>query len=181
MEILRHFVANPPRRTLKFNWYGSEEMGLLGSKAWVKAHKDELKDHVYMINVDVGGSVLGADQALVLASKEAATYCDSFMRRKGYAVITKQDIYSSDGVPFADNGVPGMSFARIAPKGGALIHSRKDVMDFLSEDNYYKTCDFIALFASKMANSKVFPVEQEIPGNMKEEMEFYFGRKERPM
>ena len=62
MEILRHFVANPPRRTLKFNWYGSEEMGLLGSKAWVKAHKDELKDHIYMINVDVGGSVLGADQ-----------------------------------------------------------------------------------------------------------------------
>ena len=73
-----------------------------------------------------------------------------------------------------------MSFARIAPTGGAVIHSRKDVMDYLEETNYYKSCDFIATFAERLINSKVFPVEQEIPGNMKEEIEYYFGRKERP-
>ena len=53
-------------------------------------------------------------------------------------------------------------------------------MDYLEEDNYYKSCDFIATFAERMSNSVVFPVEQEIPGNMKEEIEYYFGRKERP-
>ena len=41
MEILRYFVENPPRRTVKFMWYGSEEIGLEGSWAYVKAHKEE--------------------------------------------------------------------------------------------------------------------------------------------
>ena len=30
MEILRYFRENPPRRTVKFMWYGSEEIGQLG-------------------------------------------------------------------------------------------------------------------------------------------------------
>ena len=69
-------------------------------------------------------------------------------------------------------------FARLAPKGGAEIHSRKDVLDFLEEDNYYKTCDFIAKFAERLINSVAFPVEKEIPQNMKTEIDKYFGRNE---
>ncbi len=178
MEILRHFVANPPRRTLQFNWYGSEEMGLLGSKAWVKAHKDELKDHVYMINVDVGGSVLGADQALVLASKEAANYCDSFMRRKGYAVITKQDIYSSDGVPFADNGVPSTSFIRFGTQGAGYIHDRNDIIDWLYPKALERTTKFVQDYAEEMINADVFPFAKVVPPEMVEKVDNYLFKKE---
>jgi hypothetical protein len=178
MDILRHFVANPPRRTLQFNWYGSEEMGLLGSKAWVKAHKDELKDHVYMINVDVGGSVLGADQALVLASKEAATYCDSFMRRKGYSVITKQDIYSSDGVPFADNGVPSTSFIRFGTQGAGYIHDRNDIIDWLYPKALERTTKFVQDYAEEMINAEVFPVAKVVPPEMVEKVDNYLFKKE---
>ena len=178
MEILRHFVANPPRRTLKFNWYGSEEMGLLGSKAWVKAHKDELKDHIYMINVDVGGSVLGADQALVLASKEAANYCDSFMRRKGYAVITKQDIYSSDGVPFADNGVPSTSFIRFGTQGAGYIHDRNDIIDWLYPQALTRTTKFVQDYAEEMINADVFPFAKVVPPEMTEKVDNYLFKKE---
>ncbi|MBQ6849875.1 MAG: M28 family peptidase [Oscillospiraceae bacterium] len=178
MEILRHFVANPPRRTLQFNWYGSEEMGLLGSKAWVKTHKDELKDHVYMINVDVGGSVLGADQALVLASKEAANYCDSFMRRKGYAVITKQDIYSSDGVPFADNGVPSTSFIRFGTQGAGYIHDRNDIIDWLYPKALERTTKFVQDYAEEMINADVFPFAKVVPPEMTEKVDNYLFKKE---
>lgn len=178
MEILRHFVANPPRRTLQFNWYGSEEMGLLGSKAWVKAHKDELKDHVYMINVDVGGSVLGADQALVLASKEAATYCDAFMRRNGYAVITRQDIYSSDGVPFADNGVPSTSFIRFGAQGAGYIHDRNDIIDWLYPKALERTTKFVQDYAEEMINAEVFPFAKVVPPEMVEKVDNYLFKKE---
>ena len=178
MEILRHFVANPPRRTLQFNWYGSEEMGLLGSKAWVKAHKDELKDHVYMINVDVGGSVLGADQALVLASKEATNYCDSFMRRKGYAVITKQDIYSSDGVPFADNGVPSTSFIRFGTQGAGYIHDRNDIINWLYPKALERTTKFVQDYAEEMINADVFPFAKVVPPEMVEKVDNYLFKKE---
>ena len=30
MELLRYFAAHRPARTMKFNWFGSEEQGLLG-------------------------------------------------------------------------------------------------------------------------------------------------------
>lgn len=32
MELARHYKENPPKRNLTFCWYGSEEVGLLGSK-----------------------------------------------------------------------------------------------------------------------------------------------------
>ena len=178
MDILRHFVANPPRRTLQFNWYGSEEMGLLGSKAWVKAHKDELKDHVYMINVDVGGSVLGADQALVLATKEGTTYIDSFMKRKGYAVVVKQDIYSSDGVPFADNGVPSTSFIRFGTQGAGYIHDRNDIIDWLYPKALERTTKFVQDYAEEMINAEVFPVAKVVPPEMVEKVDNYLFKKE---
>ncbi len=179
MEILRHFAENPPKRTLKFMWYGSEEIGLCGSYAYVKAHEDELKDHIYMINVDVGGSVIGADNALVLASKEATTYCDAFMKRKGYTMNVRQDIYSSDGVPFADKGIPSTSFIRSGTQiGGVFIHNRYDIIDWLSAEALEKTTRFVLDYAEEMINSTVFPVEKVVPPEMVEKVDAYLFKKE---
>lgn len=179
MQLLAYFKEHTPSRTLRFVWCGSEEMGLLGSKAYCEAHKDELKNHKLCINIDMIGVTIGFDIACCTTNMSLVNYIKYLACEVGFAIMPRQGVYSSDSTPFADNGVPGMSFARIAPKGGAEIHSRKDVLDYLHEDNYYKTCDFISLFADKMANSTIFPVEQEIPGNMKEEIDYYFGRKER--
>ena len=74
MEVLRWFKENPPKRTVKFMWYGSEEIGLEGSWAFVKAHKDELKDHLLMINTDVGGPVLGRETISVTAEESLVEY-----------------------------------------------------------------------------------------------------------
>ena len=43
MQLLAYFKEHAPLRTLKFIWCGSEEMGLLGSIAYCKEHKEELK------------------------------------------------------------------------------------------------------------------------------------------
>lgn len=180
MQLLAYFKEHQPERTLKFVWCGSEEMGLLGSKAYCEAHKEELKDYKLCINIDMIGVTIGFDIACCTSNTSLVSYIKYLANEVGFAIMPRQGVYSSDSTSFADAGVPGLSFARIAPQGGAVIHSRKDVIDFLEEDNYYKSCDFIALFAHRLVNSVVFPVEKEIPGNMKEEIEYYFGRKERP-
>ena len=180
MQLLAYFKEHKPERTLKFIWCGSEEMGLLGSIAYCEQHKEELKDYKLCINIDMIGVTLGFDIACCTANNSLVNYINYLGCEKGFAIKARQGVYSSDSTPFADNGVPALSFARISPQGGAVIHSRKDVIDYLEEDNYYKTCDFIAYFAEKMSSSVVFPVEHDIPGNMKEEIEYYFGRKERP-
>jgi hypothetical protein len=125
------------------------------------------------------GVTLGNDIACSTCDNSVVNYIKYLSCETGFAIEARQGVYSSDSTTFADNGVPGLSFARIAPRDGAQIHSRRDVMDFLEEDNYYKTCDFIAKFSERLANSVVFPVEREIPANIKEEIEYYTGRKER--
>ena len=179
LESLAYFKEHQPKRNLKFIWCGSEEMGLLGAKAYCEAHKEELVNYKLCINVDMTGVVLGRDIACCTSKESLVSYINYMGKEVGFNIQAKQGVYSSDSTPFADSGVPAMSFARLAPRGGAEIHSRKDVIDFLDCKNYYETCSFINKFADRMINSHVFPVEAGIPDNMKTEIDYYFGRKER--
>ena len=180
LELLAYFKEHQPRRTLKFVWCGSEEKGLLGSKAYCEAHKDELDSYKLCINVDMTGVVLGFDIACCTSENDLVSYISYLAKEKGFDIRAKQGVYSSDSTPFADNGIPAVSFARIAPMGGAEIHSRKDVLNFLDAKNYYKTCEFIEYFADRVVNAQIVPVNKVIPNNMKDELDYYNLRKERP-
>lgn len=178
MEILRHFVENPPRRTVKFMWYGAEEIGLEGSWAYVKAHKEELKDHRLMINVDVGGPILGADKIAVTGEEKLVTYLEYFTKLGGYAAEVRQDIYSSDSIPFAESGVPGVNFSRDGAQGAAYIHNRFDTLEFLSAQALEKTTAQVLDFGNQMVNARIFPVKREIPKEVAEKVEKYLYKKE---
>mgnify|MGYP001026845480 FL=1 len=179
LEALAHFSKNKPERTLKFIWCGSEEMGLLGAKSYTENHKEELASYRLCINVDMTGVVIGKDIACCTSEKALPEYINYMGRELGFPISAKQGVYSSDSTPFADHGVPALSFARIAPRGGAEIHSRRDVLDFLDSKNYYKTVQFIIQFAERMDKSVYFPVAYNIPEEMKKELDIYLGRKER--
>ena len=179
MQMLDYYQNNKPLRTVKFIWCGSEEMGLLGSKAYVNMHKDELENYKLCINVDMTGVTIGSDIACCSAEEGLVSFIKYLGYIEGFAIKPRMGVYSSDSTPFADSGVPALSFARISPTGGAVIHSRKDVMDYLSEDNYYKTCDFIKSFSDKMINSAYVPVSRVIPDKIKQDLDIYLGRKEK--
>ena len=178
MEVLRYFAENPPKRTLKFMWYGSEEIGLEGSWAYVKAHKEELEAHKLMINVDVGGPVLGVDRITATAEKALASYLEYFVKIHGFAAEVKQGIYSSDSIPFADSGVPGVNFSRDGAPGAAYIHDRFDTLSFLSADMLEKTTRIVLEFGKEMAGAALVPVERKIPQNIQEDVEKYLYKKE---
>ncbi len=179
LEALAYFSKRHPKRTLKFIWCGSEEVGLLGSKAYTAAHTEELKDYKLCINVDMTGVVIGYDYACCTSDKSLVNYISYMGKEVGFPIITRQGVYSSDSTPFADHEVPAVSFARLAFKGGAEIHSRKDVLDFLDCENYYNTAYFMISFAERMINSVYFPVESTMPEEMKKELDIYLGRKEK--
>lgn len=178
MEVLRYFAENPPKRTLKFMWYGSEEIGLEGSWAYVKAHKEELEAHKLMINVDVGGPVLGVDRITATAEKALASYLEYFVKIHGFTAEVKQGIYSSDSIPFADSGVPGVNFSRDGAPGAAYIHDRFDTLSFLSAEMLEKTTRIVLEFGKEMANAALVPVERKIPQNIVEDVEKYLYKKE---
>ena len=176
MELLRYFVMNKPKRTVRFIWCGSEEMGLLGSKAYVKDHKDILDKIVLNINLDMTGVVLGKDIAVCTAENSLVNYIDYMGKEIGFPIRVRQGVYSSDSTPFADNGIPAVSFARISANGGAEIHTRKDVIDFITPEYLDNTISFLKEFSNRVVNSHTFPVERSIPKNMKEELDKYLGR-----
>ncbi len=180
LEVLAYFSKHQPKRTLKFVWCGSEEIGLMGSKAYTEQHKEELKQYKLNINVDMTGVVIGSDIACCTSEASLPNYINYLGKEVGFPIQAKQGVYSSDSTPFADHSVPAISFARVCGKGGAEIHSRRDVLDFLDSKNYYATCEFIISFASRMIDSIFFPVSPIIPANMIEELDIYLGRKERP-
>lgn len=180
LQLIDYYKNQKPKRTLKFIFTGSEEKGLLGSKAFVKEHKEELENYKLCINVDMIGAVLGYDIACCTSEMSLVNYIDYLGKEVGFAIKPYQGVYSSDSTPFADNNVPAISFARLAPIGGLTIHTRKDVIDYLDEKNYFETINFIITFADKMINSYSFPIPKTIPDNMKLELDYYLFRKERP-
>jgi hypothetical protein len=96
---------------------------------------------------------------------------------QGFSVMAKQDVYSSDSTPFADKGVPAVSFARIAPPNTATIHNSYDTIAVMSGEQMEKDIEFLVAFSDRMANAVRCPVAREIPDNMKEKLDNYLCRK----
>ncbi len=178
LELLRYFKENPPKRTLQFNWYGSEEIGLEGSKNYIKVHEEELEKHVLMINLDMAGPYLGKDTTFVTAEESLVHFTDYYMKANGYAVEVKQDIYSSDNMPFADQKIPAISFTRFPPHGGGHFHSRYDMLSELSPKSLARTTEYVMKFSDIMANAVAFPVPRTMPENMVEKIDKYLFKKE---
>ena len=182
MELLRYFAEHKPARTMKFNLYGSEEQGLLGSKAWVKAHEDELDKHVLMVNIDVAAPILGKNGAPVLATDKAVGYVDALMREAGIACEAKLDIYSSDCIPFADKGVPAVNLIRFGVPGAGYIHDRRDNLksNYLSAEALDITLQQALMFAQRIDSAKVFPIERKISEEITKKVdEYLFKKKEK--
>lgn len=179
MELLRYFAEYKPARTMKFNWYGSEEQGLLGSKAWVKAHEDELDKHVLMINIDVAAPILGKNAAPVLATEKAVGYVDALMREAGIACEARLDIYSSDCIPFADKGVPAVNLIRFGVPGAGYIHDRRDNLksNYLSADALDITLQQALMFAQRVDSAKVFPIERKVSDEIVKKVDEYLFKK----
>ncbi len=175
MELLRHFAQNPPARTLKFHWYGSEEQGLLGSKAWTAAHEEELKDHRLMINVDVAAPTLGVNRAMVMATDKAVGYIDALMLEAGQPCEVKLDIYSSDSIPFTDKGVPSVNLCRFGTPGAGYIHDRRDNLKskYIDERALDITLQQALMLAKRVDGAEVFPIAREVSPEIVKKVDEY--------
>lgn len=177
LGIAEHFAKNPHRYGLRFVWCGCEERGLLGSKAYCTAHEEELSKIVLNINLDMIGCIMGKFIACATAEEKLVNYIEYFAAEMGHEIKVSQDVYSSDSTPFADKGVPAVSFARIAPNNTATIHNSYDTMKLMNGAQMAEDIDFLIAFTSRMANAKLCPVKREMPDNMKEKLDTYLLRK----
>ena len=181
LGIAEYFKDHPHRYGLRFIWCGSEERGLLGSKAYVAAQEEEaLKKFALNINLDMIGCIMGKFIGCCTCEEALVKYLEYFGNEMGFPIAVRQDVYSSDSTPFADKGVPALSFARIAPPPTGTIHNSYDTKALMSGEQMAKDIDFIVAFTGRMANAVRCPVSRDIPDSMKEKLDIYLTRKRGP-
>ena len=177
LEILRYYKENPPKRTLRFIWCGSEERGLLGSKFYVSSHADDLEKIRLCVNVDMTGPIFGRDFALVTAEESLCSVITFLYKELGHPMTVMQEICSSDSIPFADKGIPCVNFLRRAANNSSQIHCRYDVIDIISAEALERTAKFIVAFSNRVIESKFFPIDKKIPDIMVEKIDKYLRKK----
>lgn len=177
LSMAEYFMSHAHSRTLRFIWCGSEERGLLGSKAYCQKETDALKVICLCINVDMIGCTMGKFIACCTSEEALVHYIAYMGREEGFQVQAYQDVYSSDSTPFSDRGIPSVSFARSAPRETAMIHNAYDTAASIKTAQMNDDIAFITSFASRMANAEYMPVLRVIPDNMREKLDRYLCRK----
>ena len=100
-----------PRRTILFQWYSGEELGLLGSKHWVEHPLVPLDRVVFMINMDMVGRMVA--RTLVVGgtgtSPGLADLARGFCDELGLKMIDDPPgTAPSDNTSFYSRGVPAL-------------------------------------------------------------------------
>lgn len=174
LAIYRYFIAHPPRRTLRFVWCGSEELGLLGSKAYVEQNEKLLEEIKFCFNFDMCGTILGSNMIFVTGEKELETFAEQYCKLAGYPAEMKAVVHSSDSAPFCDHGIPALGLSR--ETAAAEIHTRHDLMDTLSERELQKNVAFAIRLIGDVANAAVLPVKKGMSEERKKDLDKYFHR-----
>ncbi len=179
LALYRHFLQNPPRRTLRFVWCGSEEQGLYGSKAYIEQNEQLVKDQIkFCFNFDMCGTVLGPSLVFVTGGEDLKHYAEAFCKEQGVNAQFIHKVHSSDSAPFADKGVPALGLGRESRT--ADIHTRHDLMFPLSAEQLGKDAAFAIRFVDRVANAALLPVPTGMPQEMQEELDKYFMRDKMP-
>ena len=175
MYLYRHFLQNAPRRTMHFVWCGSEEQGLLGSKAYIAAHAEKVEKEIkFCFNFDMNGTILGPNRIMVTGGDDLKHFAEQFCREYGLNADFNQNVHSSDSSPFCDKGIPALGLSRGSKT--CEIHTRNDIIFPLSAEQLKKDGDFSAAIISRVVNSKFMPVPCGMPDDMKEKLNKYFQR-----
>ncbi|MCC7430270.1 M20/M25/M40 family metallo-hydrolase [bacterium] len=113
LELARHFTKNPTKRSLIFLAFSGEEMGLLGSKAWLENPSFAKEKIVAMLNMDMIGRL--KDEKLIIngvgSSEIWKPNIEKFNENYKFQISYKQDgAGPSDHASFYEEGKPVLAF-----------------------------------------------------------------------
>lgn len=175
LGLLSHLKDHPPRRTVKAVFFGSEEVGLKGSRAYLEAHPEQRDSLLAMVNMDVGGSFLGKEMIVVTGTRSAEEYVRGLLYDVGHSARLSSGVMSSDSIVFSDYGIPSISLGQFPPQGGGYMHTRYDNMEMLSPAVLDTEIRFLIALIEKLSNGAVFPIPRVIPKDLRQKIIDYFG------
>lgn len=161
MEVLRamHALKLKPKRTLRVVLFSGEEQGLLGSKAYLKAHAEEQIKIQAMLTQDAGGGRITG----FLDMKVDEWFAALNEAKEQTKELSKLDITyaaggGSDHQVFFEQGIP--AFAPIQDPldyRSHTWHSQVDTVDHVVKDNLIQNAQVMAAMTWAMLNGEKLP------------------------
>jgi hypothetical protein len=132
-------LGRPPRRSIRFVLWGGEEQGLVGSMAYVRAHRAELAQCIAAINTDGGsGRVRGfltpGRQDVADAMRPVS---DALLARLGAAGLDRSLRYAfeSDDGTFLLQGIPALDLDADEASYEEIHHKASDTIAKVDRNN----------------------------------------------
>jgi Peptidase family M28 len=124
-------AAGPARRSLRFVLFTGEEEKLLGSRAYVRAHAEELGAHVLAVVYDLGSArtqgfyLNGRKEELRAVFRRALSDREAWRSLFGLYTIWE----GADSFSFVEAGVPTLTALQELEPYRAVHHSEKDMIE----------------------------------------------------
>ena len=132
IELARLFASaeRRPRRTVRFVLFSGEEQGLLGSKAYVREHRDELDSVVAVVVHDMGvGKIKGYSLGGRRDIEDGLVEAMEPVSGRGANAHSADAFFGSDHFDFLLEGVPTLIAIQDTSEYVALYHSSADTYD----------------------------------------------------
>ncbi|MFQ3586857.1 MAG: DUF4910 domain-containing protein, partial [Fimbriimonadaceae bacterium] len=143
LALAEYFAVNRTnRRTMIFQLYSGEEVGLVGAAAWVRDHPETVRRISAMINMDMIGRL--REGRLTVFSTSSSTEWDAILdeaKADGVVVNKSPGISSgSDHFPFARANVPNLFFhTGLTPE----YHTENDTVDTINFPGMVSVIDLV--------------------------------------
>lgn len=154
------------KRTVRFICFSAEEIGLIGSHAYINQHKDIVKKIKFMLNLDGAGRA--ARPGMMLQGfPEMIPFLKQLIKNMNYPVPVEDRLgMYSDYFPFVLEGVPsgtlagGKAFREFA-SGRGFGHTEADTVDKLDLRDMQEASMVVARLVIRLANIDEIPVKHK--------------------
>lgn len=157
-------VGARPARTIRFALFNGEEQGLLGAKAYVTAHKEQLTRHSAVLIMDIGqGPAVGISLHGRDRLRPAMAAALAPLNDLGVRGVTLNYQGGTDHLPFLDEGVPAFAFHQDISEYVKSHHSESDTFDKVHPDVVKKNAAAMAVTAYNIAMMPSLFPRQSLP------------------
>jgi peptidase M28-like protein/PA domain-containing protein len=144
------------KRTVRLIAFDAEELGVLGSGEYVKAHLHELGNVALMVNLDGAAGPVESHGFLSGGFKDTEAVLRSYAKDFGYPLSLRDRVVTaSDNFPFFMQGIPAicmMARNENPALGRGFGHTAADTLDKVAEVELKASVMTIARILARLAN-----------------------------
>jgi len=164
-RVLAQYAA--PARTIRFVLWGVEEIGIIGSAAYVQAHANELGSIRFYLNLDAAGTAPDIQDIVLNEWPELTPIFEGWKAEMADTFAIGQSVHAfSDHFPFFLRGVPTscMERANRRPGGGrGYGHTHYDTLDKVEIGPLRTASERAARWLLRIADGENWPITRRTP------------------